>query len=436
MDEGGPAGPVAVRFDAAAIAGYSTQDRPDQGGAGVSVGDGSALTLDGNLWKRVPLGESYAITEDTKITLDLRVGASLPEIVAVGFDSDENPFNGGGTLYQLAGTQSQSAFVDLRGSGVANGDGTARFTIDLSAAAGRTISSLVFVSDDDDARGGLGSATFADVALVETTDEGGNAAPRVVGGGVAGFSVDEGAAIEVDLPFVDDDGDALAYAFSLTDATGAAVTAPEGLAIVDGVLTGPAPATPGAYTVTLTASDGAADATTSFTLTVDDVNEAPVASDPALEPYALSAGKPIDGIDIAQFGAFFTDPDEGDALTLTAENLPAGLSVNEEGVITGTPRGAGTVTATIRATDAAGASATIAIVFDVDGADLGDTVVVEAEAFTGLADAVNFVATGQAGASGDQIIRASKSDAAASIGTELSKNGLTEGLLQGRDDLL
>ena len=427
VDEGRPAGPVAVRFDAAAIAGYSTQDRPDQGGAGVSVGDGSALTLDGNLWKRVPLGESYAITEDTKITLDLRVGASLPEIVAVGFDSDENPFNGGGTLYQLAGTQSQSAFVDLRGSGVANGDGSARFTIDLSAAAGRTISSLVFVSDDDDARGGLGSATFADVALVETTDEGGNAAPRVVGGGVAGFSVDEGAAIEVDLPFVDDDGDALAYAFSLTDATGAAVTAPEGLAIVDGVLTGPAPATPGAYTVTLTASDGAADATTSFTLTVDDVNEAPVASDPALEPYALSAGKPIDGIDIAQFGAFFTDPDEGDALTLTAENLPAGLSVNEEGVITGTPRGAGTVTATIRATDAAGASATIAIVFDVDGADLGDTVVVEAEAFTGLADAVNFVATGQAGASGDQIIRASKSDAAASIGTELSKNGLTEG---------
>ncbi len=424
VDEGGP---VAVRFDAGTIAGYSTQDRPDQGGAGVSVGDGSSFTLDGNLWKRAPLSQAYTITEDTRITLDLRVGATTPEIVGIGIDSDEDPFNAGGRLYQLGGTQSQRSFVDLRGAGVPNGDGTARFTIDLSAAAGKTVSSLVFVSDDDDARNGLGSATFANVSLVEAADEGGNAAPRVVGGGVAGFSVDEGGAIEVDLPFVDDDGDALTYGFTLADANGAPVAAPEGLGVVDGVLTGPAPSKPGAYTVTLTASDGTADATTSFVLTVDDVNEAPVASDPVLEPYAVAAGKPIAGIDIAQFGAFFTDADEGDTLTLTAENLPAGLSVNDEGVIVGTPRGNGTVTAVIRATDAAGASATIEITFDIDGADLGDSIVVEAEDFTGLAQATNFVATGQAGASGDQIIRASKSNTAASVSTDLSKNGLTEG---------
>ena len=428
VDEGGP---VAVRFAAGSVAGYSTQDRPAQGGAGVSVSDdGSAITLDGNLWKRVPLGQDYEVTGSTRIALDVTIGATVPEIVGIGIDSDDDPFNGNQTLYQLGGTQGSGAFVDLRGKGVPNGDGSLRFTIDLGAkAAGKTISSLVLVSDDDAAADGLGSATFAGVSLVEASAGGGNAAPRVVGGGVAGVSVAEGGTIEIDLPFVDDDGDALSYGFSITDAQGQPVAAPEGLSIVDGVLSGPAPQVPGAYTVTLTARDAAGSDTqvaSTFTLTVDNVNEAPVAQTPALEPFFGQAGQPIGSIELSQFASYFSDPD-GDVLELTAENLPAGLSLNDEGVIVGTPTAGGPVTAQIVATDPSGARATLEIVFDIQGGGIGASVVVEAEAFTGLPNATNFFATGQAGASGDQIIRASNGTGPSTVTTDLTKNGLIEG---------
>ena len=421
VDEGGP---VPVLFDAASVAGYSSQDKPGTG-AGVSVSaGGAALTLDGNLWKRVPLGQDYAITENTRIELDLTIGAAVPEIVGVGFGADENPFNGNQALYQLGGTQSPGSFIDLRGSGEGG-----RFVVDLSGQAGKTISSLVFIADDDFAGDGLGSATFANVRLVEATDDGGNAAPRVVGGGVADLSVNEGASLEVDLPFVDDDGEVLSFDLAVTDAEGNPVPVDGLLSITDGVLSGTVPDAPGTCTVTVGATDTGGSGTrveSAFTLTVENVNEAPEAADPALEPYFGTPGQPIDGIDLAQFAGFFTDPD-GDALTLSAEDLPAGLSVNGEGVIVGTPTGGGQVTATIRATDPSGASATLAILFDIDGADLGDTVVVEAEDFAGLGAATNLYATGTSGASGGQIVRAANGSGPGAVTTDLTQNGLIEG---------
>ena len=418
VDDGEPeeGGPVAVTFDTATVAGYSSQDKPGTG-AGVTVSpDGSAITLDGNLWKRVPLAQDYEITADTRIELAVAIGATVPEIVGIGFDDDENPFNGNQALYQLGGTQSPGSFTNLSGTGAGG-----RFVVDLSAHAGKTISSLVLIADDDIAP--FGSATFADVRLVEASGPAGDAAPRVVGGGVADLTLSEGGAVEVDLPFVEDDGDAVTLGFTVADADGNAVTV-EGLGIVDGALVGPAPTAPGVYTVTLTATDKDGTASDEFLLTVEDVNDAPVASDAALEPYFGTAGQAIDGIDLSGFVGLFTDP-EGQDLTITAEGLPAGLRI-EEGFILGTPTGGGQTTATIRATDPGGLSDTIEIVFDVQGGQIGDVTTVEAEDFTGLGSAKGFFATGQAGASDDQIIRSSNG-VASEVTTDLAANGLVEG---------
>ncbi|MDY8108968.1 carbohydrate-binding protein [Fulvimarina sp. 2208YS6-2-32] len=422
-----PEGPFIVDFASSTISSYGgTQDR---GGAGSSVTvsqDGAALTLDGNLWKRASLGTDYTITANTVITVDIAIGAFQPEIVSLGFDDDDSPFETSDrSNYQLAGTQTQGGFIDLRGQGVDIGGGALRFTIDLSAHAGKSIDSLTLVADDDLLSSGQGSVTFSNVTIAETIVETGNNAPRVVGGGVGSFAVDEGNTLEVDLPFVDDDGDALTYSFAVTDANGVAFTE-HGLTLAGGVLGGNAPELPGTYTIVLTADDGIASTSTSFVLTVNNVNDAPVAEDAAFEPYFFEAGTEISGIDLGEFESFFSDPD-GDALTYTAEGLPEGLSLNEEGVIVGTPTQGGEFAVTIRATDPEDLSATISIDLLIEGPETGDVYTIEAEAFTGLSEAQNFYATGQAGASGDRIVRASNTNAPSTVSTDLSQNGLLEG---------
>jgi hypothetical protein len=427
-------GPTPVLFSAGAISAYSTQDRPADGGAGVIVSDDQdSLTLGGNLWKRVALPDDYAITSRTKLTLEVEIGAILPESIGVGIDSNNDPFDTAtGTLYELAGSQAalRGAFIDLRGtSAIENLGGRLAITIDLSARAGQLIDSLVFFSDDDNRTNGLGSATFSKVRFIE--GEGGsgagNAAPRVVGGGIADLTLDEKTSIEIDLPFVDDDGDTLAYAFTVTDAEGADVTDVFGMAIADGVLSGPlGDVAPGTYTVTVTATDGQASTSEAFQLTVNDVNDAPVAAGSAFEPLFGAVGQEMTPISLSDFTGAFSDPD-GDALEFTVEGLPEGLTLNSEGVITGTPLEAGTGAFRIIATDPGGLRAEIEIDLRIQGPAVGDVTVIEAESFTGLGSAANFTRTGQAGASGDQILRAVNTSAPSTITTDLSANGLAEG---------
>ncbi|SHE86800.1 delta endotoxin [Modicisalibacter ilicicola DSM 19980] len=418
-------GPLDITFDN--VTSYtSTQDNPVNAPGYVVSEDATSLALNDNLWKRVDLPREYTLSEQTQIVLDLAIGENDPEIVAVGFDLDENAFDGDRSIYQVGGTQGQGAFIDLRGSGIDNGDGTTRFTIDLGEHAGITIDSLVFVSDDD-ATAVLGSATFSNVQLVEDVDTGSeNSAPRVVGGGIADLQVDEDGTLEVDLPFVDDDGDALSYSFALSQ-SGVPVEDAGGLAISAGVLGGSVVGLEaGTYTVTITADDGSVTTDTAFELTVNNVNEAPVAEDAALEPYFGELGSFFDGIELASFAGYFSDPD-GDTLTLSVEGLPAGLSVDEEGVISGTPAEAGMFDVVIRATDGEGLSDTLSLQFEIEGPQAGDTISVEAENFTGLAEADNFFVTGNADASGNQIIRLANGQTETQVTTELADNGVVPG---------
>ncbi len=424
VDEGGP---TRVLFNGAITAYGGGQDRPGDGGTGVTVsGDGSVLTLDGNLWKRVALPESYVVTEATVLSVDLQIAGSS-EIAAIGFDTNNNPFDRQGGIFQLAGSQPQGSFTQVTGETV---NGVQRFVIPLDDYVGKTLNSLVFIADDDNKRDGLATVTFSNVTLEEL--DLGNRAPEVVGGGVADFAIDERGRLEVDLPFVDRDGDPLTYTVAIEDGDGNDVSEAFGLSDPSGglglsgrVLSGTLPTVvaPGVYTVKLTASDGEATTPSSFQLTVADVNDAPIADDVAFEPIFGAVGEAFVPVDIANFAFAFSDPD-GDDLTFSVEGLPLGLTLNSEGVIVGTPTERGTGSFTIVASDGE-LTARVAVPLQITAPAAGDVVEVEAEFFTGL-PTNGIISTGVAGASNNQIIQA-KSGGNITVTSDLSRNGVSEG---------
>ncbi len=68
-----------------------------------------------------------------------------------------------------------------------------------------------------------------------------------------------------------------------------------------------------------------------------------------------------------------TDSASGQTLAYTASGLPAGLSINSTGVISGTPTTAGTSTVTVTATDTTGASGSATFTWTISGASSSPT---------------------------------------------------------------
>ncbi|MET4733448.1 hypothetical protein ABIE64_002175 [Thalassospira sp. MBR-102] len=108
-----------------------------------------------------------------------------------------------------------------------------------------------------------------------------------------------------------------------------------------------------AYFISVTATDAYGNSTEqSIDLTINDVNEAPIASDISdLSAYSNQAFS-------TSIASYFTDVDDGDSLTFSASGLPDGLSIASNGTISGTPSAAGTSTVTITATDSGGLTVT------------------------------------------------------------------------------
>jgi hypothetical protein len=90
-----------------------------------------------------------------------------------------------------------------------------------------------------------------------------------------------------------------------------------------------------------------------FSIEVINVNDPPV----LLEAVKLSGGSVLTNAAIStDLNTYFQDPDAGDSLTFSVEGLPVGLTLSEQGVITGTVAAAGQYNLVILVTDSAGAS--------------------------------------------------------------------------------
>ncbi|WP_183451189.1 putative Ig domain-containing protein, partial [Microvirga lupini] len=205
-----------------------------------------------------------------------------------------------------------------------------------------------------------------------------NDAPVVVSG-IADQSTAEDAPYSYDAAqhFADDD---LAYGDSLTySASG--LPAWLSIDVVTGQLTGtPENGDVGAYAITVTATDDAgASISSSFTLTVDNVNDAPVVSI-ELADQTASEDEPFT---FAVPENAFTDAD-GDTLTYTAtlangDPLPAWLAFDPMArTFSGTPAqtDAGTLSITVTASDG---TATVSDTFDLAVGATNDTPVVVSE---------------------------------------------------------
>ena len=147
--------------------------------------------------------------------------------------------------------------------------------------------------------------------------------------------------------FTDADGDTLTFSMS---------GLPDGLSFnPDNQTISGTPSSAGEYEITLTASDGISQSDRTFTLTINEANNAPVTNS-EWTPAAGRAGTAYSAVLPADL---FSDPDN-DALSISIANLPTGLSFDSTtGVISGTPVSSGIFDIRITATDSLGATATL-----------------------------------------------------------------------------
>jgi len=176
-----------------------------------------------------------------------------------------------------------------------------------------------------------------------------NYAPRIVAEAATAVRVNHSAQVSIDVSgwfFDPDAGHSLTFG-----ATGL----PAGLTFNGAAIVGAANVSAqGAHAVVATATDPTgAQSAHSFTLTVDDTNDAPIvaASAPGTVSVAEEAAAAID------VAAWFFDPDPGEQLSFVATGLPAGLALSGSTIVgTAGDDDIGPHAIQVTATDLAGAS--------------------------------------------------------------------------------
>ncbi len=413
------AGEIAtpVDFSLSAITSYGlNQDtRP---GAGFKVGDaGNSLTLSGNVWKDAAIA-SYAVTANTVLRFDLTVNAR-GEIHAIGLDVDDNFENAGTALFQLFGTQTlpgaSQQYRNYPGIGQ-----TVSYEIDLSDFAGTSFNRVAFVNDHDAAPRNA-STLFDNVRLVEVLPSTGTGEAPFIGGNgsIAPLDLSEDAAFELSLPILDPDTSSSNLEISFTGL-------PDFVTANGMSLSGtPLSTDVGSYTVDFVARDPELNELRgSFTINVANVNDAPVAAADTLPEQSGFLGSPLA---IALPLDFFTDEDPGDVLSYSLIDAPAGLEIDDKtGEITGTPEVSGSFAVTVRATDLAGAFDEAVLALEIASGPPRESVLIEAEAFTGLAAQSDFSIETADVASGNGLIRLPV-NGSGEVSTDLSAAGVAAG---------
>ncbi|MCW2479894.1 putative Ig domain-containing protein [Candidatus Symbiopectobacterium sp. NZEC135] len=179
-----------------------------------------------------------------------------------------------------------------------------------------------------------------------------NDAP-VVATPIPAQSVAQDSALNFTVPsgtFTDPDGDTLTYSATLAD--GSALPSWLSFNTATGTFSGtPANGDVGNLSIKVTASDGDASVSTTFSLTITNVNDAPVLATP-IPAQTIAQGS---ALSFTVPGSTFSDPD-GDTLTLSATQadgsaLPSWLSFNPAtGTFSGTPANGDIGTLSIRVT--------------------------------------------------------------------------------------
>ncbi|UCZ80062.1 putative Ig domain-containing protein [Pectobacterium carotovorum] len=337
---------------------YSTTVPAASAATGISVTDALATLSqtdgDSRLWTLTLnlAGTTDGSSESLSLSRQALLAAHAAGINVTG--------NGSQTL-TLTGGATQEAFqIALRAIVYANVAAT-------PTAGNRTVS----VTANDDAS----SAATSTLTLTASN----NASP-VVSGTIAAHSIAQGGSLNVTVPagtFTDPDGDTLTLSATLADGT--ALPAWLSFNPTTGTFSGtPANGDVGSLTIKVTATDGSnASVSTTFGLTVTNVNDAPVVA------------TPIPAQSVAQDGSLsftvpagtFTDPD-GDTLTLSATladgtALPAWLSFNPAtGTFSGTPANGDVGSLTIKVTATDGSSASVSTTFGLTVTNVNDAPVV------------------------------------------------------------
>ena len=244
------------------------------------------------------MNEAPVISDSADTTL------SIAENTAAGVNiggtlSATDPDDGDTLEYSLGGTDASSFSIDsttgqLRTNAALNYEAKSSYTVTVTVSDGNltdTITVTINVTDVNEAPV-ISDSADTTLSIAENT----------------GSGVNIGTAIAV----TDADNDTLEYSLGGTDAASFGINSTNGQLRTKSALNYEAKSS---YTVTVTVSDGSLADTITVTISITDVNEAPVISDSADTTLSIAentaAGVNIGGTLSA------TDPDDGDTLTWT-----------------------------------------------------------------------------------------------------------------------
>jgi len=143
------------------IESYTNQDK---NGDTIIAPDGSAVTMTGNNWKRVPLDPAYVVTPNTVLEVTINA-ADTGEIIGIGFEDNGN-IGDQLRVFQLGGSANWGDGIPVSQpyEGTDNGNDVS-FSIHVGQYYTGSMDWLVFVADDD--ADSSTDVTFSNIQICE-----------------------------------------------------------------------------------------------------------------------------------------------------------------------------------------------------------------------------------------------------------------------------